>query len=82
MARRYTATVNLISLLVLAIFAAIVLSLGTALFHLGRGSGATDSRKMVRALAVRIGLSLALFLLLMVAWWAGLITPHGLHNAP
>jgi DUF2909 family protein len=35
---------------------------------------------MMRALTVRIALSLALFALLMLAWWAGLITPRGLHQ--
>ena len=30
------------------------------------------------ALTIRIGLSVALFLLLMIAWYAGLISPHGL----
>jgi hypothetical protein len=34
---------------------------------------------MARALTVRIGLSLALFILLMLAWYAGLIKPTGLH---
>ena len=38
-----------------------------------RGGG--DSKKMVRALTVRIGLSVALFMLLMVAWYFGLISP-------
>ena len=28
--------------------------------------------------AIRIGLSLALFALLMAAWWMGLIQPHGI----
>ncbi len=69
---------NLIALLVIALFVAIVISLGTALFHLASGAG--DSRKMVRALTVRIALSLGLFILLMVAWWAGIISPHGLHH--
>ena len=32
---------------------------------------------MARALTVRIVLSLALFALIMIAWYAGLITPHG-----
>jgi cytochrome bd-type quinol oxidase subunit 2 len=70
--------VNIIALLVIALFVAIVISLGTALFHLARGAG--DSRKMARALTVRIALSLGLFILLMVAWWAGIISPHGLHH--
>ena len=52
----------------------IVFSLGSALFHLMTDKG--DS-KMVRALTLRVGLSVALFLLLMGAWAAGLIQPLG-----
>jgi ABC-type multidrug transport system permease subunit len=33
---------------------------------------------MLVALKVRVGLSLALFFLLMIAWYFGLIAPHGL----
>jgi hypothetical protein len=32
---------------------------------------------MARALSVRIGLSIALFVLLMIAWYFGGISPHG-----
>jgi hypothetical protein len=32
---------------------------------------------MARALSVRIGLSIALFVLLMIAWYFGGIAPHG-----
>ncbi len=66
----------LIRLLVIGAFIAIVASLGSALFYLSRSGG--DSQKMVRALTLRIGLSIVLFVLLMVAWYAGLITPHGI----
>ncbi len=61
---------------VLIILAAIVVSLGSALYHLYRGTQ-KDSAKMARALTVRIVLSIALFALIMLAWYAGLITPHG-----
>jgi formate/nitrite transporter FocA (FNT family) len=67
---------DLIRLLILALLAAIVISLGTALYHLGSGKG--DSKKLLRALTIRIALSLVLFALLMIAWRAGLITPRGL----
>ena len=53
----------------------IVASLGSALWHLVRGAG--DSRRMVRALTWRIALSIALFVFLMIAWYTGLIEPHG-----
>jgi hypothetical protein len=63
--------------LILGTLAAIVVSLGSGLFHLSRGRGEEDSRKMARALTVRITLSLLLFALLMIAWYFGLISPHG-----
>ncbi len=66
----------LFRLLVLVALAAIIASLGSALFHLSRGTGEEDSRKMARALTIRIALSLGLFALLMIAWYAGLITPQ------
>jgi cytochrome bd-type quinol oxidase subunit 2 len=69
-----------IKVLVVLVLLAIVASLGSALFHLSRGSRTEeDSRKMARALTVRIGLSLALFLMLMAAWYFGLIKPTGMH---
>ena len=63
-------------ILVIIILFAIVFSLGSALFHLSRGKG--DSKKMARALTIRVGLSVVLFILLMLAWYNGLISPHGL----
>jgi hypothetical protein len=66
---------TLVRLLILGVLVAIVVSLGSALVHLSRGD-AGDSRKMARALTVRIALSLALFALLMIAWYVGLISPH------
>jgi hypothetical protein len=62
------------NLIVLVLFA-IVLSLGSGLFHLARQNEGR-SRRMVNALTVRIALSVALFVLLFIAWYAGLITPH------
>jgi len=66
----------MIRILVLVVFLGILGSLGSALYQLTRGAG--DSKKMIRALTIRIGLSVALFLLLMLGWYAGLIAPHGL----
>lgn len=63
--------------LIIAALIGIVASLGTALYHLVTSRNA-DSSKMVRALTLRIGLSVALFILLFVAWRFGLIQPHGL----
>ena len=71
---------NLIRVLILLVLGAIVASLGSALVHLSRGGRGDEeeSRKLSRALTVRIALSLALFLLLMLAWRVGLIAPHDL----
>ncbi len=64
--------------LIIAALIAIVASLGMALYHLASGRG--DSGKMVRALAIRVALSIALFILLIIAWRSGLIAPHGLQR--
>ena len=69
---------SLLRLLVIGLLIAIFVSLGSALRHLSRGSGEEDSRKMARALTIRISLSLALFALLVIAWYMGLISPHAL----
>jgi hypothetical protein len=69
-----------IKILIVLVLAAIVGSLGKALFHMSSG-GANDvahSAMMARALTVRIGLSIALFALLMLAWYFGGIAPHGM----
>ncbi|HSY07351.1 MAG TPA: twin transmembrane helix small protein [Steroidobacteraceae bacterium] len=67
---------SLFTVLIIGALIAIVASLASALRHLVRGAG--DSRRMVRALSWRIGLSIALFVLLMLAWYTGLIEPHGI----
>ena len=59
------------------VLVALVLILGSlakALFHLS-GNSPGDDRKMVRALAWRIGLSVALFALLIVGYYQGWIEP-------
>jgi hypothetical protein len=58
-------------ILVLAIIALILISLGSALFFLVRDKG--QSMRTVKALAVRVALSLLLFLLLMIGYKLGFI---------
>jgi apolipoprotein N-acyltransferase len=65
----------MIKILIVACLLAIIVSLGSGLFHLVNDKG--DSKKMVSALTVRIALSVALFILLFIAWSQGLIQPHG-----
>ncbi len=64
--------------LVLLVLLLIVGSLGKALFHLS-SSKPGDSSKMVKALTWRIGLSVGLFVLLIVAYYAGWIDPPRAH---
>ena len=66
----------LVKLIVIAILVGIVASLGAALVFMVRNRG--DSTRTARALTVRIGASVGLFLLLLLLWWAGLIQPHGI----
>ncbi|MBD9363216.1 twin transmembrane helix small protein [Methylomonas fluvii] len=68
----------LIKTLTIVAFLAIVISLGSALFHIVKHKEDSDSAKTAKALTVRIGLSLALFILLFIAYASGLIQPHGI----
>ena len=61
--------------LVLVIFFAIILSLVSAMLSLVRDHTG-ESRSMVRALSVRIGLSIFLFIVLWMTWKMGWIEPH------
>lgn len=72
----------LFKLIVVILLIFIVVSLFTALYQLNKtpnNAQGEDSNKVVRALTVRIGLSIFLFLLLMAGAYFGLITPHGVH---
>lgn len=62
----------IIILFLIVIFA----MLASGLYYLIRDKG--SSERTVKALSWRIGLSLALFLLLMLGFATGLIQPHGL----
>jgi len=58
---------------VFILLAAIVISLGTGLFYLRREDA--DSPKMLRALQVRVALSLVLILFLVASYFLGWIQP-------
>ncbi|TYQ17111.1 UNVERIFIED_ORG: Protein of unknown function (DUF2909) [Zoogloea ramigera] len=57
-------------------FVLIIGSLGCALFFLMRDKG--KSNNTVRSLAVRVGLSITLFVMILVAYKLGYIQPTGL----
>lgn len=61
---------------VLAFVFIILAALFSGLFFLVRDQG--RSTRTVKALTWRIGLSVALFLLLLVGYYFGLVTPHGI----
>ena len=64
-------------IIVIVILLMILASLSSGLVFLIRGR-AQDNHRLVKALTVRIVLSISLFALLMLAYAAGLISPHGL----
>jgi len=57
-------------------FIAILASLGLALVALFKPGD--HSQTLVRALTVRVSLSVLFFLLLMLGWYLGILEPHGL----
>ena len=63
-------------ILVAIAFVMIIGSLGSALFFLMRDKG--KSNRTVHALALRVGLSVTLFLLLLAAHYMGWIQPTGI----
>jgi Protein of unknown function (DUF2909) len=64
--------------LIILMLVLIVGSLGKALYHLSRSSP-SDSGKMLKALTWRIGLSVGLFVLLIVAYYEGWVDPLHRH---
>ncbi|MDX1455382.1 MAG: twin transmembrane helix small protein [Gammaproteobacteria bacterium] len=64
-------------LLVVVVFLGILYSLGSAMITLVKKPGPEeDSKKMVKALTWRIGLSIGLFLFIFVAYHLGWIQPN------
>ena len=55
----------------IALLIAILVSLGSALWYMLRPG--EDKTRMVKALSLRVGLSVALFLMLMAGYYFGLI---------
>ena len=66
---------SLKTLLVVAFLLVILWNLGSALYYLLVARG--QSQRTVNALTRRIGLSVALILLVILGIWTGVIQPHG-----
>jgi ABC-type multidrug transport system permease subunit len=67
------------SYLVAFAFVVILGSLAAALYFMMRGGENTPSksRRMARALAMRVGVSILLFVCILIAWKMGVIHPTG-----
>lgn len=68
-------TALLVKVLIVVALLAVLASLGVALFRLQRERGRTTGT--VKALTVRIVLSIMLFLLLVLGFLTGIVVPHG-----
>ena len=66
------------SYLVAVFFVAILVCLGLALYGILRGKTAAKPPSVARALAWRVGLSIALFAAILLGWKLGLIQPTGI----
>lgn len=60
---------------ILSLLIVVIISLVSALVAMAKGD---KSDRMVKSLSWRIGLSVLIFLLLLIGQAMGLITPHGL----
>jgi len=69
----------LIKTLIIIALIAILVSLASGMLFLIRDNGKTE--RTAKALTVRIGLSVALFGLLMLGIFTGQIKPHGIYPA-
>jgi Protein of unknown function (DUF2909) len=78
--RRVHVIISLMKFLVALAFVVIIGSLGTALYFMLRkdSEGKLRGNRMVRALALRVGLSILLFLSILIAWKLGFISPTGI----
>jgi hypothetical protein len=64
-------------IIILVILAAILASLFSGMFFMIKDKG--ESTRNVKALSIRIGLSLFLFALLVLAYFMGWISPNPVH---
>ena len=64
-------------LIIVVIFIAILVALFSGMFFMIKDKG--DSTRNVKSLSIRIGLSLALFAMLILAYCTGLIQPNAVH---
>lgn len=67
----------MVKIIIVLLFLGILISLGRALFFLVKDTG--ETKKTVKSLTWRIGISIGLFILLILGVASGLIQPHGIY---
>jgi len=70
--------IMIVKSLVIFAFFFIVISLGLALYSLIKNKGQEPSEKALKALTVRITLSVIVFIFVFIALYAGWLKPHGI----
>ena len=72
----YAETLVIFKTIIIVLLLIVIFSLGQALFYLIKDERGSD--RMLKALTWRIGLSVFIFILLIIGQAVGLIQPHGL----
>jgi len=72
------------NIIIAAAFLGILAALSTAFFFMMRGDaeGAPKSNRMMRALALRVGISIVLFLCILLSWKMGWVQATGIPLTP
>jgi hypothetical protein len=72
------------NLLIAVAFLGILAALSTAFFFMMRGEqeGAPKTKRMMRALAFRVGMSVVLFICILLSWKMGWLQPTGIPLTP
>ena len=65
-----------IKLIVIVVLISIIVSLAMAFYQFSKRDRKSDDTAMVKALTIRVGLSIALFVFIMVLSALGIITPN------
>lgn len=67
-------------IIIVLLLLAVLVSLSSGMFFLVHDKGETD--RTVKSLTIRISLSIALFLMLIIGYFTGMIQPHGISPEP
>ena len=66
-----------VKIIIVAFLVAIVASLFSGLYFLLKDQGTSNDRRTVKALTIRVGLSIAFAIFLILSYFMGWIHPHG-----